>query len=65
MSATRPSPPRGPDAGQKAQAQDLPHHDDDGLARDPEQLIDETLEDSFPASDPPSWTVLTRVGGPR
>ena len=27
--------------------------------------IDESLEESFPASDPPSWAARLRVGAPR
>ena len=27
--------------------------------------IDESLEESFPASDPPSWAARMRVGAPR
>ena len=29
------------------------------------QLVDDTLEDSFPASDPPSWTSSVAQAGPR
>jgi hypothetical protein len=40
----------------------LAEHADDG----PSQVdIDESLEETFPASDPPSWTAGLRIGAPR
>jgi hypothetical protein len=42
--------------------QDRPASDAEEAHSD--ELLDESLIETFPASDPPCWTVLMRVGPP-
>ena len=45
-------------AGSKQRPAERPDHPRD------EALVDETVDDSFPASDPPAWTSETGSGKP-
>jgi hypothetical protein len=38
---------------------------DDAIRQRPDEEVDESLIETFPASDPPSWVPLARSGCPR
>ena len=62
-SAAKMPPPAGAAATKKSRRRKS--QGAEGHALSAEELIDESLEESFPASDPPSWTTITGIGGPR
>jgi hypothetical protein len=48
------------------EAQQVPTYAPDvGDAEPSPEEIDETLKESFPASDPPSWSAPVRIGKPK
>ena len=53
------APKTGATTQQDQQARERPDHPRD------ESLVDETVDDSFPASDPPAWTSETGAGKPK
>jgi hypothetical protein len=56
-------PPDRPDAS-PGRAK-YPAHDDRPDRARTEEHVDDTVEDSFPASDPPAWTSDTGSGAPK
>jgi hypothetical protein len=58
----KPDPRVGTDASKEKphpRAEDRPDHERN------DALVDETIDDSFPASDPPSWSSSTGAGAPK
>jgi len=61
--ANRPSAKRK-SAGVQRKQRRRPRGEQETSKKSPDEIIDEALDESFPASDPPSWSGPARIGPP-
>jgi len=57
-------PAKRKSAGVQRKQRRPPRGEQETSKKSPDEIIDEALDESFPASDPPSWSGPARIGLP-
>jgi len=57
-------PAKRKSAGVQRMQRRRPRGEQETSKKSPDEIIDEALDESFPASDPPSWSGPARIGPP-